>query len=232
MSGRGRERSMLLAGTVGVVLLVLSFSLPGQIHGNESASEVVSLLVDNRTAVLTGIGLQIASNILSFIFLVGLTRILRRGEKEPASLSTPAFTAGAIGGALVIVTNTMLASITATIAPQLQQSDPNLVWALVQVYKSVSYSQDLFFGLFVLATSLVLIRSARGPRWIGWFGLLPGILWVLATFTVVDPEGILGLAGLFGALLVLLWLLLLSLFLLPQAGATETQAQVAAAVQG
>jgi hypothetical protein len=89
MSERGRERSMLLAGTVGVVLLVLSFSLPGQIHGNESASEVVGLLVDNRTAVLTGIGLQIASNILFFVFVVGVTRILRRGEKEPASLSTP-----------------------------------------------------------------------------------------------------------------------------------------------
>jgi Domain of unknown function (DUF4386) len=232
MSERGRERSMLLAGTVGVILLVLSFSLPGQIHGNESASEVVGLLVDNRTAVLMGIGLQIASNILFFVFVVGLRRILRRGEKERASLSTPAFTAGAIGGALVIVSNTMLAGITATVAPQLQQSDPNLVWALVQVYKSVSYSQDLFLGLFVLATSLLLVRSASGPRWIGWFGFLPGILWVVAVFTVVDPEGMIGLAGLFGGLLVSLWLLLVSLFLLPQAGATQTQARVAAAVQG
>jgi hypothetical protein len=232
MSQRGRERSMLLAGTVGVVLLVLSFSLPGQIHGNESASEVVGLLVDNRTAVLTGIGLQIASNILFFVFVVGVTRILRRGEKEPASLSTPAFTAGAIGGALVIVSNAMLAGITARVATQLQQSDPNLVWALVQVYKSVSYSEDLFLGLFVLATSLLLVRSASGPRWIGWFGFLPGILWVLAIFTAVDPEGMIGLAGLFGGLLVSLWLLLVSLFLLPQAGETQTQARVAAAVQG
>jgi hypothetical protein len=232
MVDRGRERIMLLAGTVAVVLLVLSFSLPGQIHGDESPSEIVTLLVDNRAAVLTGVGLQIAANILFFVFAVGVIRILRRGEKEPAFLSAPAFTAGAIGGALGIVSNTVLASITAAVAPQLQQSDPNLVWALVQVYKFMSYSQDLFLGLFVLATSLLLVRSASGPRWIGWFGFLPGLLWVVAIYTVVDPEGLISLAGFIGALLTLLWLLLLSLFLLPHAGAKQIEASAAAAVQG
>jgi Domain of unknown function (DUF4386) len=232
MSERAWTRIALLTAPPSVVLLVISFSLPGQIHGNESASEVVSLLVDNRTAVLTSIGLQIASNILFIPFVLALRRILRRSEQEPASLSTFAFTAGFIGAAVAVMANAMLAGITAKVAVQLQQSEPNLVWALVQVYKSVGYSIDLFFGLFVLATSLLLVRSAIGPRWVGWLGFLPGSLWVLATFTVIDPEGIIGLAGFIGALLVSLWILLLSLAMLPRAGATEMQARVAATVQG
>src|SRR5690349_20457673 len=100
MSDRGWERTTLVAGTVGVILLVTSFFLPGQITGDETPSELVSLLADNHTAVLAGIGLQIASIILFVVFLTGLRRILRRGESAPASLSTLAFTAGCIGGAM------------------------------------------------------------------------------------------------------------------------------------
>lgn len=131
---------------------------------------------------------------------------------------------------MVVLSNATLAGIAAKVAPQLQQSAPDLVWALVQVHKAVGYSEDLFLAIFILATSLLLTRSATGPRWLGWFGFLPGLLWILGTFTVIDPDGMISLASMFGALLFALWLLLLSLFMLPRAGAPQTQARMVAAV--
>jgi len=71
-------------------------------------------------------------------------------------------------------------------------------------------------GAFCLAAAVIILRTRVTPAWVGWIGVLGGVVSVIATFFLVadDPDSVLGTpANLGGFLLAMLFILLLSIFM-------------------
>jgi hypothetical protein len=215
-----------IAAGLGIIFVVLQVAAGAMLGGAPALDapppEIQSYLVDNGANVLVAATMAALAAFFGLWFLGSLRTFLERAEGAPGRLSKVAFGAG-----LVTVTMATTASLptvalawddTAALAePGLLRAVWNLnILALVPIGSSA--------GVFCLAIALVILRTRVLPAWLGWIGVLAAVAGVIAVFYLVadDPDSPLGTpANLGGFLLSMLFILLLSIFMVIRLGKTE-----------
>jgi len=77
---------------------------------------------------------------------------------------------------------------------------------------------QLFTIIWMFAVGAAMLKSSWFRPWLGWFGILSGIIYLLAQLdlfaTVIPGLPVISIAGLVGSLLWLLWLILIGIRML------------------
>jgi hypothetical protein len=209
-SVRPRWERFAPAAGVGFAIVVAGALLgvfAGGAEPNDPFHSVVGTLTSERTGLLVRYNFQLAASGLFVIYLSSLCSTLRRAEGGDGMLSQLAFGSALIGIAFVTFNNALNAALAASIV---QSSGDGAVWAVFQVGQAVFTFGALFLGLFLLAASLVIVRTKVLPRWMGWLGLVGGAAYVVGSFSVADQRGPIALPAVVGFMIFLVWTIVTS----------------------
>lgn len=215
-TARTRRWDRLGAG-LGIVFVALQLGLGAALGGapalDAPAAEIQSYLVDDG-GVLEAATMG-ALSVFFFIFFLGAVRtFLRAAEGVPGTLSTAAFGAGLV--TITLATTAALPTVALAWDDTAALADPGLVQAAWNLNTLALVPIGSSAGAFCLAAAVIILRTRVIPVWVGWIGVLAGIVSVIATFFLLadDPDSVLGTpANLGGFLLAMLFILLLSIFM-------------------
>jgi hypothetical protein len=201
-----------LTGVVFVILLVISFILSGSTPDpDDSAQKVTSFYNkhDTKEIVSAILGAYAA---LFFVFFVGVWRAaLRRTEPEPGTLSTIAFG----GGILIAVGGLTFSALTFTLGDLADKLDPTAMQALNALSGDFFFPLAVGIGTFLIASGIATLRGGPLPKWLGWVGILIGVL-------AVTP------IGFFAFFASLVWVLVVSIVLTIRPAPAAGQPSIAA----
>jgi hypothetical protein len=209
MNRSGVERYAPLAGVVFVVLIVIAAIIGGETPDvDDSTVSVVEWWRDNDTSQLWANAIAGWSTIFLVWFAGSLRATLRRAEGEPGRLSVVSF-----GGALLIAAGLLSFAGFGFAAADVADEVPAVAPTVVQTLSVLS--TDFFMlvaggtGLFMIATGVAVVRFGGLPSWMGYVAVVIGILGITPI-------------GFFAFLATGLWILIASVLLYQQGGASAT----------
>jgi hypothetical protein len=202
MSGVRWERWAAASGIVYAVLVVVGlFLLVFEEIDRDSDEEILSYFADggNRAVQIAGFALVAVGVLFFLLFVSTLWNRLRSVEPEPTSLSALAFGAGVMAAALQLGAAALLAA-TSTAAEVASRFvvDPNLARFAVGTGFLFLLAAVVVSGVLVIATSVLALRNAVLPNWLGWVGFAAVVLAVVEAFLLpvfVIPVWVLVVSG-------------------------------------
>ena len=206
-----------LGGAFGILYLVLfiaGISVQGEPpQFDKPVDEIRDWFADNGEQHLAG-GYMIGLAFMLFFlpFLASLRGLLAAAEGGAAVWSRVAFA----GGLLFLIMGATASVFWGALAFSfgvVEEGDKATIRTLVYL-DHVSFSVlALVLAPFLLASSLVILRTGVLWRWLVVPGLLAGVLGIIggASNLESDPEGLVGGLGFLGILLAALWILLVSI---------------------
>jgi hypothetical protein len=197
MERSSREWLVPLTGILFAILLIVSFIVQGEPKGaDHSANEVKQWYLDNKDAAEVGafIG-TVAAGVL--IFYGGYLRKVLDGAGPMLSILpliglTVVAVGGAIDGLIIFAT-----------AERAKDLPPESVRTLQTLWDNDFL--PLFLGTLVFnwSVGLAVLRSSALPKWMGWAGIVFGVL------SLAGPIGFLGAIG--AALFIIVSSIMLSM---------------------
>jgi len=194
------RRWLALCGVAWPILVALAFTAVGGNTPDEkaSASEVVSYFRDHKTASMIAALMVAIAAVLLVLFAARLHEVLRGDGSGSAAMPNAAF-----GGALILASGLLL--LAAVHFALVQAADfrfPESAQTL-----NVIDNNDFFVligGVAVLlfASGIATVRRPVLPRWLGWAAIVIGVL------------SLAGPVGFVGALLAVIWSLVVAIMLL------------------
>jgi hypothetical protein len=207
-----------LGASLGVVFVALQLGLGAVLGGAPALDapqvEIQRYLVDDGGNVLLAATLGTLSAFFFILFLGTVRTFLQTAEGRPGSLSTAVFGAGLV--TIALATTASLPTVALAWGDTAAFADPGLVQAAWNLNTLALVPIGSSAGVFCLAAAAVILRTRVTPAWVGWIGVLAGVVSVIATFFLLadDPDSPLGTpANLGGFLLAMLFILLLSIFM-------------------
>jgi hypothetical protein len=183
------ERLAAASGAAGVVVLIVG----GEIFNGDGP------------LARAGYALVVLSFVAFIVFLAFLHRILREAEGPGGWVATLA-----LGAGLVYAAVRFAAQPPRMVAFYRDDLTPESARTLVDLNDTAFVSSGLMLGLFVAAAAWVFLVHRVLTRWIGWVGLVSGVLAVAAGVVgMAYPAGYFPVPFLAG----LLWILVVSVLL-------------------
>jgi hypothetical protein len=185
---------------------------------SDSVREMAKFVSDKSDEIRIAGYLGAVAVIPFFWFLGSLWRLLREGEGGTPRLAVMAALGGAFGAVFGALGGIVLAVLPLT-RSSLTAGSLRTLYIL---------SADIaFMALFGIATltlsaSVVFLRSRIMPAWLGFLGILAGLVALVGAGATVSTNDTLFTFGLVGFLLATLWILILCILMLrrePQAAA-------------
>lgn len=177
------ERWGAIGGFLYVIGIILSFVWPGEPPQDATTEQLLQFYQDNEFAVTWGAYIAATLVGLGLLWFLGSLRsALRRAEGGTGRLSAIAMAAGV--GSLIL----LLGAIGIFVSAAFQAVDPgnvNFQFDLSTHEMVVAAGFGLFIfhlvlaGALVAATSVVSIRTALFPKWLGWVGMLLALALVI-----------------------------------------------------
>ena len=161
-----------LTGIVFVVLLLLSVGIRGDLRADleidsTSADETANVLVDRLDQVRNGSYIGLFGLVFFFGFLAYFRSRLQQAEGEGGWLTSMAYGGGLVTAAVMLV---FISLDLATTAVSDYGSDTQVAKALIALRWKYVWVLAPPMIAFTLGASLVIVRYAALPRWIGWIG--------------------------------------------------------------
>ena len=223
------ERCARGSGAVFVVLAVAAFVMAGESPKvSDSPETVVDYLDSNRNQLIVG-ALLFAIGFVFFLWFAAAVANHLRAHGEGRVAAT-VLVAGSAFAAVQFVVMALFATLAFSVAGA---GDATLAKALYDLDVGLDNLDALAAGLFVLAASVGLKRTASIPAWLAWTGLVVAALLFLRATTWAS-EGFWSPTGdyiLIAILCGLAWILVTSIVLFarePREPATELSAAPAA----
>jgi hypothetical protein len=187
-----------LTGIVAVLLFIIAFAIGGETPSSgDSAREVLDFYADNEGSQFAA-ALILAYGALFLVFFAGVLRAaLRRSEAESGVLSAVAFG----GGIMAAIGALAFASFTFALADTHDDIGPGAAQALNVLNTDFFLPVAVGTGVFMLAAGIAIVRGRMLPTWLGWAGIVIGVV-------AVTP------AGFFGFLAMGLWVIVASVLML------------------
>lgn len=214
----GTRRSGRLGAASGIVFVALQLTLGAVLAGapalDAPPAEIRSYLVEDGANVLLAATLGTLSAFFFFWFLGTLRTFMQSAEGTPGSLSAVAFGAGLV--TIALATTASLPAVALAWNDAAAIADPGLVRAVWNLNTLALVPIGASAAAFSLAAAVVIQRTRVLPAWVGWIGVLAAFVGVIATLFLVadDADSPLGTpANLGGFLLAMLFILLLSIFM-------------------
>jgi hypothetical protein len=215
-----------LAAGLGIVFVALQLGLGAVLGGapaiDAHGAEIQSYLVDEGGSILLAATMGALSAFFFIVFLGTLRTFLGSAEGSPESLSTAAFGAGLV--TITLATTAGLPTVALAWNDTAAIADPGLVQAVWNLNTLALVPIGGSAGAFCLAAALIILRTRVTPAWVGWIGVLAGVVSVIATFFLVTDEADSPLgtpANLGGYLLAMLFILVLSTFMTIRLGKAQ-----------
>jgi len=175
-----------LTGVAFVVLVIVSFIVAGEPpDANSPPQEIIDHYVDNKDAVMIGSLLSVIAAALLVFFGAVLRSALRAAEGPGGVLSAVAF-----AGTIIMATGAALdATISFALADRADDVAPVGVQALQALWDNDFFPIVLGAALLLLGAGLSIARTGVLPRWLGWIGVLVGVLALTPIGFVAFPLG-------------------------------------------
>jgi hypothetical protein len=208
------ERWGALGGILFVVLVLLSAFLPGSPpKTSDSTADMAKFIVDKGDEIRIAGYLGAIALVPFFWFLASLWRLLRRDEGGAPRLAVMA----ALGGAFSATVGA-LGGIVLALLPMVRTSlTPGLLRTLFILSTNIAFMALFGIATLVLSASVVFIRSRGVPVWLGYLGILAGLVALVGGGATVSTNDTLFTIGFIGFLLATLWILILSIVMLRHA---------------
>ena len=208
-----------IGGAAGILFVVLFLVGAIGLQGDtpmttDPPAEVREYLADNGTRYLTGDFIISIGFVFGFWpFLSALRSLLGQAEGEPRMWSRYAL----IGGLVATVFGALSSLFWGALAlGGADVADDSLTRTFMHA-SDYGFSGITFaFAAFVVASSLVILRTGVLWRWLGWAGLVDGVALVIGSAWTIDgdPEGPLAFLGFIALIVLLLWVLAVSIAML------------------
>lgn len=207
MDERGSERSLALAGIVGVVLLVVSALIQGNLpKPDDPVGKIAKFLVDKGDEIRWAGFVGALGSIVLLGWLGAVWRLMRRTEG-----GEPMFAVAAAGGAVfalaLVNVSAVLLSVMAIIGPAALGNDTRTLYLLTN---NLIAAGAMGLALFTGAFSTVIIRSGALPRALGWLGALIALALLAAGGGIASTRTVFFYLGFGGFLAFSLWTLAVS----------------------
>jgi len=223
--GAGMHRNYWRTGAAAGVFFVIAIMVAGGMEqrGTSAATDGPGILAnlqrDPTWVNRVGFAFVMIGFAAFLVFLGYLHRVLRRAEGPDGWLATVGLGAGLLYLAIKVGS-------AAPIMAGVYRSDeltPELARTLVDLNDAAFVVSGWAFGLFAAATAMGCLAHRVLPRWLGWFGLVSGMLTVAAAIVgIVD----MGTYNPLPFLAAMLWVLVASILLTVRAPArVESAAQ-------
>jgi len=175
-----------LTGVAFVVLVIVSFIVAGEPpDANSPPREIIDHYVDNKDAVMIGSLLSVIAAALLVFFGAVLRSALRAAEGPGGVLSAVAF-----AGTIIMATGAAIdATISFALADRADDVAPVGVQALQALWDNDFFPIVLGAALLLLGAGLSIARNGVLPRWLGWIGVLVGVLALTPIGFVAFPLG-------------------------------------------
>ena len=182
-----------LTGIVFVVLLVLSVGISGFVRDDVgenslfrvSAGEAANVLEDRRDEVRTGSLIGLFGLLSFFGFLAYFRSLLQKAEGEDGWFTSMAYGGGLVTAAVLLG---WISLELATSAVFIYGPDTQVAKTLIALEWRYTWVFAPPMIAFMLGASLVIVRYAALPRWIGWVGFPVAVTlltpWVTGAFFI------------------------------------------------
>jgi hypothetical protein len=229
------ESLAAVSGVLFSLCIFATLALQGAFQGNEpdntsSLREITDYYGEHHTGILVGHVVFNFSTFFLILFTASLWRTLKAVEGDPAWLSAVAFGGGLVAAAISSVGNELWAS-GANIADEytLTPDVANLIFHLTVVF----FVPWVGIVMTLFATAVLTFRTGVFPRWVAWFALVVLVLRVVSQWPVPRDastiENVLfDYTGPVGAILMLVWIIVVSVILTRRAGAPASAVVVEA----
>ncbi|MGH3133688.1 MAG: hypothetical protein ACRDNY_08120 [Gaiellaceae bacterium] len=184
MGGIRWERWAPASGIVYVLLFVVGLMVAPKSIG-ETDEEILAYYADsgNRAREISSFFIGIVAVLFFLFFLRTLHRRLRSVESEPKSLPALAFGAGVTSAALLVGAVALWTGTSFTIEDTSEfVVDPSLARYVDTTGYLLFTASVMVTSLLVGATSLLAVRTAVLPTWLGWVGLPVAVILLFAFF--------------------------------------------------
>jgi hypothetical protein len=190
-----------LSGVLAVAIVVVSVIVAGfdSVDSNDSVAKIVDFWKDNDSEQMTSAVLGAISMIPLLWFLGSLRSAFRAAEGETGRLSSIAFGAGIVLVGFILVNSTLQFAVADTVG----DVPPVATQTLSVLYSDCFFGFPVGFGVLLLASSLVILRTRVLPTWLGWASLVLAIVFFTPAGEYLFP-------------LVLLWIVVMSVMLYQQ----------------
>ena len=180
------------------ILFVVLFLVASAVVGTtgDTPEEVRDYYAANEGSAVSGFFLLVASSLALLWFVATVRSRMARVEAEPRSVTALGYGAGVAASALIVAGSAVFVA-PVDLARDGGRLDPGAADALDSAAFLLVAAGVMVASLFVLATSLVALRTRALPRWLAFVGL------VVAPITFFAPL-------FFPVLLFLAWVAVLS----------------------
>ena len=205
------QRYCAMGGIFFVVLAVVGTLVMGSPPSpTDTPREILEYYRDNEGGIGVGSYLNVLA-VLGLVFWLGaLWTTLRRAEGGAPRLTVVAGLGAAISGACAMVSQ----GINAANALRADELGPEGAKFFYTLSLTVIAAGAGGIAALVLATSIVSIRSGVFPTWVGWGGVLLGVIWLLAGLGVASDKDVIGIFGLIGFALWSIWIVVISVLMM------------------
>jgi hypothetical protein len=205
------ERWGAIGGILFVICIVVSGFLPGSPPmTSDSVREMAKFVADKGDEIRIAGYLGAVAIIPFFWFLGALWRLLRRGEGGSPYLAVMA----ALGGAFGAVTGALGGIVLAVLPLTRSSLTAGSLRTLYVLSTDIAFMALFGIATLTLSASVVFIRSHVMPAWLGYLGILTGIVALIGAGATVSTNDTLFGFGFAGYVLSALWVLILSILML------------------
>ena len=157
-------------GIVFIVLIVVGAGVAGEhdVEISDSSADIARELEDKSDQVDVGSLISLVGFVFFFWFLAYFRRHLKQAEGEDGWLTSVVYGSGLVGTAMILV----LISLSLATTSGDYDPDPQAAKALFALTWNYIWVIGPPLIAFTAAASIVIIRFAALPRWIGWIGIL------------------------------------------------------------
>jgi hypothetical protein len=194
-----QRRWLALCGVGAAVFIVVAFFVSGSSPNDDaSAAKVVSYYRDHRVGTQIGNLLLVIAAVLLVLFAARLRELLHSGGAAVGVFPTAAF-----GGGVVLAAGLLLdAALSFGLVRAARQGFAGPAQTL-----NIASSDDFYvitggIAILLLAAGIATVRRPVLPRWLGWAAI------VIAIISLAGPLGFIG------AILAIVWLLVISILML------------------
>jgi hypothetical protein len=197
MEGTRAQRWLGVAGLVFVVLVVVAVVTSSNVTAHSSAAQVVASVHKHKSAIQFG-AFATGLAVLEGLFFLWYLREYLCEVVSNRRLATLAF-----AGVIIFATSgTLGAGIRLSMADAVDHVDPIVLQTLNVLQNDLNtFMAGAGTAVFLVANGIAIIRNGPLPTWVGWAGVVLGILGALA-----------------GAPAAALWILIVSIVILVRAG--------------